>query len=569
MKKFLVLSGLALMLCCLLPHRAQAQESLAGEWQIDFKSEVDVASMMVRRVSAGGGGDSRFFNVPFNQLQGITREQAYSDGTPVKFQLRREAGTFICEGRFKGGHGTGHFVFNANSDFADAMKRQGYDNLTTEKQFGLAANDTGETLLRELDALGLERPTPAEFASLSQYGVNAQFIGILTTLGYKPESLMQLIRLRQLGVSVAFIQEFRALGYEHPTLQQLINMREQGVTPQFVNELVTLGYAYPSIDQLINMRMQGVTTKFIKDLEALGYKNVPLNQLVTMKMQGVTIDYIQKLKAEGYENVTADQLIAVRMFGMPAEFIKRMPAASARQASVPFTGEWMVKFYKRGTSVVWFLLRERTAEGSLNARSFEIAPNQLQGLTEAQAFADGASAKFQLVRDAGTFTCEGWFKNGFGAGQFTYNANPNFAAEMRSLGYENLSSETQYLMATHDVGIAFINDLKSVGYGHLTAEQMLRMGMHDAGARYVRELASVGYTNLDTDRVIRLRNHEVTAKFISGLASVGYGHLSVEELVRLHNHGIDAAYIERVKAQGHNNPSVEQLVRLRNHEVER
>lgn len=51
-------------------------------------------------------------NVAPESLQGLTREQAFSAaGTHVRFDLRRDAGTFACEGWFRQGSGSGHFNF--------------------------------------------------------------------------------------------------------------------------------------------------------------------------------------------------------------------------------------------------------------------------------------------------------------------------------------------------------------------------------------------------------------------------------------------------------------------------
>ena len=76
----------------------------------------------------------------------------------------------------------------------------------------------------------------------------------------------------------------------------------------------------------------------------------------------------------------------------------------------------------------------------------------MRGLSIAQATGSGAAVNFQIVRDAGTLNCEGWFKNGSGSGHFTFTPNQSFANEMRSLGYQNMTDETLFSMAVHDIG---------------------------------------------------------------------------------------------------------------------
>ena len=83
-------------------------------------------------------GDSGFsynnhgFNVTLDQLSGLTREQVMSaTGTNVRFQLKRDAGTFNFEGWFKEGNGSGHFTFSPNSSFAANSRAEALAARTT------------------------------------------------------------------------------------------------------------------------------------------------------------------------------------------------------------------------------------------------------------------------------------------------------------------------------------------------------------------------------------------------------------------------------------------------------
>src|SRR5262245_65784036 len=89
----------------------------------------------------------------------------------------------------------------------------------------------------------------------------------------------------------------------------------------------------------------------------------------------------------------------------------------------------------------------------------------------------------------------------------------------------------------------------------------------NAGAKgdYVAELRRLGYTNLSVDELIKLKTHGVTPEFIEGLKNHGYGSLSIEQLLKLRNHGVTPEYIEKMKSQGFPRLSIEQLVKLRNH----
>jgi len=57
-------------------------------------------------------------------------------------------------------------------------------------------------------------------------------------------------------------------------------------------------------------------------------------------------------------------------------------------------------------------------------------------------------------RDAGTFTFEGVFRNGVGAGTFTFTPSESFAAELVKRGFERPSAGDQRQLAREDIGFA-------------------------------------------------------------------------------------------------------------------
>src|SRR3989442_8168750 len=132
--------------------------------------------------------------------------------------------------------------------------------------------------------------------------------------------------------------------------------------------------------------------------------------------------------------------------------------------------QWMIE-YRTGEDKVQLTLRyDRHNESNTgrhsesHSTSFRIAPDQLRGLTREQAMSSGAHVQFQVKRDAGTFNCDGWFKEGNGSGHFTFSANPGFAAELKTQGYGEPTYEQQFSMAMNDTSLAFIKELQDQGY---------------------------------------------------------------------------------------------------------
>jgi hypothetical protein len=142
--------------------------------------------------------------------------------------------------------------------------------------------------------------------------------------------------------------------------------------------------------------------------------------------------------------------------------------------------------------------------------SFPIDWQSVHGLSRAQV--DAATAQnlgFDIVREAGAFHCEGYFKAGNGAGTFSFTPNASFLAEMRSLGYNRLTSEDVYAMAIHDIGLKFVRDLKNLGY-HATADDLVTMRIHGVTIEYIHDLQSHGLKDLSIDQLVNLKIHGIS-----------------------------------------------------------
>lgn len=265
-------------------------------------------------------------------------------------------------------------------------------------------------------------------------------------------------------------------------------------------------------------------------------------------------------------------------------------------AQTPATGEWTAEFNRAKAGEVQVTFHRHSQEGGFNMTSETFALGELPGLTADAASAAKTTVTFNLVREAGTFACEGYFRDGRGAGFWTFTPSQSFIAAMRSRGYDNLTADDLLRAAFHNLTVKFIEDLKGVGYDHLTFNELIRAAGHEVTASYVRELRSAGYDGLSMeelirarnhdidsryvkeveamgfgkeplDAVIRLRNHEITPEYLNDLKAEGYSDISAEMAIRLKNHDVDRAFIQRVKAQGMTNVTLDQLIRLRNHDT--
>jgi hypothetical protein len=232
--------------------------------------------------------------------------------------------------------------------------------------------------------------------------------------------------------------------------------------------------------------------------------------------------------------------------------------------------QWLIEI-RTGEAKVQLTMRySRQRDGggfSFNSTGFGIPMEQLVGLTREQAMSSGSHVQFQLNRDAGTFNFEGWFKEGNGAGHFTFSPSASFATELNRQGFGKPTDAQLLRLAMQDVGFALINELKAQGYDLATVEQLVRMGDHGVRLDFVQGLKALGYSLKSVDFLVKMKDHGVSLNFIRELAGLGFTGLSPEELIRTKDHGVNAEYIGEFISAGYNRASLNDWITLKDHGV--
>lgn len=178
---------------------------------------------------------------------------------------------------------------------------------------------------------------------------------------------------------------------------------------------------------------------------------------------------------------------------------------------------------------------------------------------------------FELRREAGTVAFEGTFKDGFGAGQFTFTPNPAYAATLRSLGVsfddDNRDDDSRLLtMAMLDVSTAFIRSMQAEGY-RVSADKYLSMRIFHVTPELVRELRGLGFDKIDADDLVATRIHKVTPQYVRDMRAAGYTNLTLENLVASRIHKATPEFAQEMKSLGYGNVDFDDLIAFRIHRV--
>jgi uncharacterized protein (UPF0335 family) len=231
------------------------------------------------------------------------------------------------------------------------------------------------------------------------------------------------------------------------------------------------------------------------------------------------------------------------------------------------TGEWTAELERSRPGEIKMLFHSRSQTGGFSMMSRTVAASELQGLTTEAMSAAKANVNFNIVHQAGTFACEGYFREGKGVGFWTFTPSQSFVSAMRERGYPDLTGDDLLKAALHNLTTKFIEDLKAAGYDRPEFKQVLRAASHDVTPGFIREMQSAGYQGLSMEQLVRARNHDIDSQYVKEVRAMGFDKQPLEKLIRLRNHEISQEFINRMRAAGFDNLSIEELIRLRNHDI--
>src|SRR5262245_33534820 len=154
--------------------------------------------------------------------------------------------------------------------------------------------------------------TPESVIRMKMSGVTPEFAESMRRAGYDDLTIRDLVRLRMHGIDEEFVKEARALSGAKPSVRDLVRMKLHGVNPEYVREMKTAGYDLP-IESLTKMRMVGVTLEYIATMRKLGYDKLTADQLIKLSMHGVTESYVKEMREAGFDKLTVEELTKMKM----------------------------------------------------------------------------------------------------------------------------------------------------------------------------------------------------------------------------------------------------------------
>lgn len=267
-------------------------------------------------------------------------------------------------------------------------------------------------------------------------------------------------------------------------------------------------------------------------------------------------------------------------------------------ATVTTRGSWTASLAEKSSNELYIRTMHHRSN---NGQTLPLSEIGNLSLSQIRSSAQ-TPVNFELRREAGTIAFEGVFKDGDGAGHFTFTPSSTYEASLRSMGLDTgeLHSEREdddplFQLAMCDVSTAYIRDMRAAGYrvsldkyiamrifrvtpklvdefrqagfDRLSADKLIAAQIHKATPAYIREMRAAGFTKLDMDGFVASRIHKITPEFARQMKAAGYGDLDHDDLMSFRIHKVTPEFISELRALGYTNIDADDLVAMRIHKV--
>lgn len=211
-----------------------------------------------------------------------------------------------------------------------------------------------------------------------------------------------------------------------------------------------------------------------------------------------------------------------------------------------------------------YLRIERTAPGSNNSNSSDVAAAALQGLDLNR---DG-NQQFALRREAGSLNCNGMVRNRHGMGECRFAADPRFGEALGRYGMSRPSDSDSFTLAMVDAHVATAQALAKFGTRPSIGD-FVALSIHGATPAWLEELAGAGQRSLKPGDLIAYRIHGVTGGWLHGLvaADPALANTDSGNIIAMRIHGVQPDWVRGLSDAGYRNLAASDLIAMRIHGV--
>jgi hypothetical protein len=235
-----------------------------------------------------------------------------------------------------------------------------------------------------------------------------------------------------------------------------------------------------------------------------------------------------------------------------------LSVASLFSAGTSESGDWTMRKADQPGKVEFSLTHSSQGHHSQNSTEWPLS--SFQGLDAATP--GRHDVHFTITRDAGKFDCEGFLRDGEGAGIFHFTPNPQYPEQLAQPGFRGVDGEKKYELAVQDVSVAFARDMAGEHLHGLDTDKLIEFRIFGVDPQFIHALGDAGLSANESSRLVEFRIHGVTPEFARTIKARGY-QADEEKLVELRIHGATPEFMDEMGKMGYSNLPLEKLVEFR------
>jgi BlaR1 peptidase M56 len=272
----------------------------------------------------------------------------------ITFKVVREAGTMTFKGQFDGQQGFGHFQFQPDPAYFQALKQMGVEDVDNNNEEGFFLRNVKKDFVAMLQRNGYMPMSRHNVVSLSAMNIDEDFIKSMKGAGIEGlDDVHSFVTLKAMHIDKAYIDDLHAAGYDHLSTHDLVSLKAQHIDGQYVrsmaagksdsfippHELIAykasgidsaylaslrkLGYASADRHDIFSLHSMHITADFIKGFQDAGLTNLPMRTLVAFKANGITPEYAKAFHDLGYDDIETTRLVSLKSMGITPYFVQQ------------------------------------------------------------------------------------------------------------------------------------------------------------------------------------------------------------------------------------------------------
>ena len=225
-----------------------AEVAYAGIWRIEPTGSNETATLTLRYPPSASNSSRPTALADL----GLGTEALGGHQHPLGFELRREAGTFVCQGIAENGRGNGTFRFRPDSGYANAMAESGIPPLTLRQHIVAGLFDISSGFVKTIIATGPPDVTFAQLTALSVFNITPEDVRTLYAI-FPAADFDDIRALAMTGVTAGYVDAMRRANIGDLSVDNVSALRASGIGQGFIEGLAASGRHALSIDEVVRL----------------------------------------------------------------------------------------------------------------------------------------------------------------------------------------------------------------------------------------------------------------------------------------------------------------------------